>query len=183
MPADPEGDADLRSPGAGKQAVPVRSPHRGAQASCSPQAEAHAQLESSLPPAAPVTGGSPVDQSRISLQVMEAFPVLAPGQRQEVYVRVSEGAFPLPDGLTKGYRLAATGEDGQTRIHLDSLSGASEASILYQVCIHSPSQGRLCVQRGFLAQADGSGPAIVSAEKRTVINIPFILRESTTPEE
>lgn len=118
-------------------------------------------------PAAPSDATQPVSEStanaqnEILLQVWERYPMVAPGQRQEIEIRILQGNLPvsqvepdliveLPDGLKKNYYMPPTGQDGQSLFQLEAINALNGTLISYQVCIYYPLGETNCVSDGFL---------------------------------
>jgi hypothetical protein len=97
----------------------------------------------------------------IVVHVWKRFPILSPGQRQEIGVIVLQGDIPieslhadliltLPDGESFRYDMEPTGSDGQSLYTLEPADTPSGKPVQYQVCVYYRPGEATCVQDSYL---------------------------------
>jgi hypothetical protein len=97
----------------------------------------------------------------VVVNVWKKFPILAPGQRQEIGVFVLRGNLPLPDlhadliltlpgGETYRYDMEPTGSDGQSQYLLEPMEAPLGKPVQYQVCVYYRPGEATCVQDSYL---------------------------------
>jgi hypothetical protein len=97
----------------------------------------------------------------VVVHVWKKFPVLSPGQRQEINVIVLKGDVPvrdlhsdliltLPAGESFRYDMAPTGSDGQSQYTLEPIDTPVGKAVEYQVCVYSQPGDATCVEDSFL---------------------------------
>jgi len=125
--------------------------------------------------------------TEVSLQVWENYPMISPGQEQEVGVALFAGGEPLanvspeliltlPDGSKESYRLPQTGEDGRSQYRLDSISAENGTLIPYQVCVDTPDGPRFCVIDSYLIWEADFVTVSTPQPPQFQTHIPLILR-------
>jgi hypothetical protein len=98
---------------------------------------------------------------KITIQVWETYPMLNPGQSQEIGVAVNKNNLPmvgvepdilitLPDNTTREYYMYPTGEDGKTQSTLDPIVAENGRVIPYIVCVIFQGGEQLCVDDSFI---------------------------------
>lgn len=108
-----------------------------------------------------VSDSSPEIIQEINIKVTKIYPIVNPGQSQEIGVNVYKNTLPmggvrpeitiwLPDGEVKSYEMGQTGDDGYTRIKIDSVNAPTGTLIPFEVCIDNSSEGRVCVEDTYL---------------------------------
>jgi hypothetical protein len=96
----------------------------------------------------------------LQINVREQYPLIPSGQRQVIYVEVSQNDSPvsglefslsvkLPDGITKSYQLAPTGDGGTTSIELDPINGPNGSIIQYELCVLDAVTPQVCFTRNY----------------------------------
>lgn len=95
------------------------------------------------------------------IHVWKRYPILSPGQRQEIGVIVLQGDVPieglhadliltLPGGESFRYDMEATGSDGQSLYTLDPADTPVGKPVEYQVCVYYRPGEATCVQDSYL---------------------------------
>jgi hypothetical protein len=108
-----------------------------------------------------VASDQPLEPQTINVKVWERYPLLAPGQVQEIGVAVFQGTEPqknmnfyitllLPDGSQRVDFLPPTGGDGQTHIVLEAVELPKGTMVPYQICVAAVSEGITCLNESFL---------------------------------
>src|SRR3990172_1480688 len=109
----------------------------------------------------PKPGDPTAPQKGVLLQVWERYSIIAPGQRQEIEIRLLEENLPvngvepdlivqLPDGAEDHYYMPPTGQNGQSLIQVAAISAPNGTLIPYQVCVYYPQGETHCASDGFL---------------------------------
>lgn len=99
--------------------------------------------------------------SDMTIQVWEAYPLVAPDQEQEITVTVYSNNSPVlgvqpelelfpPTGGQQAYVLPATDEKGEARWRIDALEFSNGTLIPYKVCVKSPGGQRFCIRDSYL---------------------------------
>jgi len=97
----------------------------------------------------------------IVVHVWKRFPILSPGQRQEIGVIVLQGDIPieglhadliltLPDSESFRYDMEPTGSDGQSLYTLEPADTPVGKPVQYQVCVYYRPGEATCVQDSYL---------------------------------
>ncbi len=96
----------------------------------------------------------------LQINAWEDSPLISSGQSQRINIEamkdgtgVSGVEFSLvvrqPNGITKTYTLAPTGEDGKTYIDLDPINGPNGAIVQYEVCVLGGVSPQVCFSRSY----------------------------------
>jgi hypothetical protein len=108
----------------------------------------------------------PVTASDTTIQIWESFPMVSPGQEQEIGVAVLSdnkpytGAQPvlevtLPDGSSNVYRLPPTDQKGETYLIVPPVEAQNGTLIPYKVCLDTIGGQKFCIMDSYLIwQAD-----------------------------
>lgn len=102
-----------------------------------------------------------VVQGSVTLLAWKRYPLLAPGQPQEVGVTILENnrpvsgvhvelIFPLADQSQRSLSLPPAGEDGQSSLTLEVPEVAAGTMITYTLCAYYPRGQTTCVDDSFL---------------------------------
>ena len=97
----------------------------------------------------------------VIVSVWKKYPVIEPGQRQEISVIVLRENLPLagvhmaliltlPDGTSVRFEMEPSGSDGQSYYLLEAMDTPLGESIVYQVCVYYRPGEVACVQDSFL---------------------------------
>lgn len=97
----------------------------------------------------------------VVVHVWKKYPVLSPGQYQEINVIVLKGDVPLPDlhsdliltlpaGESFRYDMEPTGSDGQSEYTLEPLDIPAGKAVEFQVCVYYQPGDATCVEDSFL---------------------------------
>jgi hypothetical protein len=142
------------------EALPQVEPQAELQAQ--PNVEAQPTVEESQPVAQPaVESAPPVQGGPVIVQVWEIFPMVSPGQSQEIGVSVFQNGQPVAnvepdliltfsDGSQKTYYMYPTGSDGQSRLMIEPVVVEPGTLVPYQVCIYNLGGETVCVSDSFL---------------------------------
>ena len=96
----------------------------------------------------------------LQINVWEQYPLITSGQSQVINIEVFQNDAPVngielslvvkqPDGITKTYKVNATGEEGKTSIELDPINGPNGAIVQYQVCVLGAVTPQVCFSRSY----------------------------------
>ena len=108
-----------------------------------------------------IQGEATQEDAAIELQVWEQFPLLSPGQMQEIGIAVSQGGRPLsgvefnlteflPDGRELQFYVPPTNADGLTTVGVGEIYAPNGAVVTYKVCIIGLVSPTVCVSEGFM---------------------------------
>jgi hypothetical protein len=100
-------------------------------------------------------------ENGVVVHVWKKFPILSPGQHQEIGVIVLQGDIPiadlhadliltLPDGESSRYDMEPTGSDGQSHYVLEPMEIPEGKPVQYQVCVYYQPGEATCVQDSYL---------------------------------
>jgi len=101
---------------------------------------------------------SPTDA--LQIDAWEDYPLIPSGQSQGINIDATRNNTPVsgmkfslvvtqPNGITKTYQLAPTGEDGKTHIDLDPINGPNGAIIKYEICVLGDVSPQICFSRSY----------------------------------
>jgi len=126
----------------------------------------------------------------LTVQIWESYPMISPGQEQEIGVAVLSGGLPvenveteltlrMPSGDDQSYLLPATDENGETSMLLPALQAENGTLIPYKACVQIQSQPRFCVVDSFLVwQTDYVQINPLLPPQKTSY-LPFIMKNAT----
>ncbi len=101
---------------------------------------------------------SPTDA--LQIDAWEDYPLIPSGQNQGINIEATQNKTPIsgikfslvvtqPNGITKTYQLAPTGEDGKSHIDLDPINGPNGAIIQYEICVLGDDSPQICFSRSY----------------------------------
>ncbi len=107
----------------------------------------------------PATPGPAIAEA-LQINAWEDYPLIPSGGQQAIHVEATRNNTPAsgiqvsilvtqPDGLTKTYTLAPTGEDGRSSIELDPIDGPNGAIVPYEVCVVGVVELQVCFSRSY----------------------------------
>lgn len=99
--------------------------------------------------------------SRLSIQIWERYPLLTPGQEQEIHVLVLDGNRPLenvstslwvqyPDGVENEFLLPPTDVNGLSWLKLRPITASDGTVVPYQVCLLGLMEKAVCYSESFV---------------------------------
>jgi hypothetical protein len=112
----------------------------------------------------PLSQASPpfsATQAAVVVQTWKRFPILGPGQQQEIGIIVLDNnqpvegvridlILPMPDGSRRSLSLPPTGSDGQSTFTLEAPDVPAGTVLSYTLCAYYPRGQTTCVDDGFL---------------------------------
>lgn len=122
----------------------------------------------------------------VIVQIWEAYPMVSPGQDQEIGVAVHTGNIPLPGvqpelelakagGAPEKLPMPLTDVDGESKIVISTRGAENGTLIPYKVCVTLPSSQRFCVMDSYLVWKTD----LVSTSPAIPVNnqafLPFVL--------
>jgi hypothetical protein len=105
------------------------------------------------------TPGSTITEA-LQINAWEDYPLIPSGRIQVINIEAKQNDAPMigiefslvvkqPDGITKTYTLAPTGDDGKTSIKLDPINGPNGAIVQYEVCVIGAVSPQVCFSRSY----------------------------------
>ncbi len=96
----------------------------------------------------------------LQINAWEDSPLIPSGHSQRIHVEATKDGIGMsgiqaslvvkqPNGITKTYTLAPTGEDGRSYIDLDPINGPNGAVVQYEVCILGGVSPQICFSRSY----------------------------------
>jgi hypothetical protein len=107
-----------------------------------------------------VNAAGATQSDALQIDAWEDYPLIASGKIQGITVEATQNKLPVsglrfsllvtqPDGITKTFVLAPTGDDGRTHVELDPINGPNGAIVLYKVCLQGDTSPQICFSKSY----------------------------------
>ncbi len=129
----------------------------------------------------------PVESTATTIQIWESYPMVSPGQEQEIGVAVLSGNSPLagaqpvleltlPDGDINTYTLPPTDQRGETYITVPPVNAPNGTLVPYKVCVDTAGGQKFCIMDSYLIWQADYIMVTPTLPPQNTSYLPFVIR-------